>query len=548
MEKVSDFLNKYEKYIPILLVVVFFAVTAPGTSWGLPTRLHPHEVVKYVFAHLNQGYQFDTEQFLYPSLPKYVMLGVANVVLWFKGTNADIYLAARLTSVLLGSLMVAFSYHLTRKAGGSIFTALLAGILMITNNQMAEDSRFAHNDIYLAFFTTLVAVFLVHYVQTHRRGWLYLAFLAVGMGISSKYNGIPLVAAPMLVFLYAEWRNLRRDFLRAAETVFIGLVLTVLGYGIGTPRALLATSWYFKRMIPAFLNSNTYELSPDSVIGLVGQWGTLIEVIGLPVFILFMAAFVAAVVRLVRQTRSKETEARSSVDALLVFLIILLIVDFPLLISFLRRQRYFLPLVPFVMVLSALFVQWVYRWVEAKQFPRARALQREIVVLCVLVVGYSMLRVVSVDLLFFNDARLPASEYVANLPQDAIIEYTLYPPPIDRKYFTAEKPYPIHFFKWDEEREVLAEQGVEYNFGEAGIEKRKPQYFIIDSFTYDRLEDDFICQGHLNECEFFNRLLAGETNYELIEVFEYRLPWYLPEIAPYFLNPDIRIYQRIPGK
>ncbi|MEJ2759810.1 MAG: hypothetical protein P8046_15130, partial [Anaerolineales bacterium] len=319
-------------------------------------------------------------------------------------------------------------------------------------------------------------------------------------------------------------------------------------YGIGTPRALLSASWYFKRMIPTFLNSNTYELSPDSVIGLVGQWGTLIEVIGLPVFLLAIAAVITAVIRLVRHYRAKETEGRGRMDALLIFLVVMLIVDLPLLISYLRRPRYFLALVPFIMVLVALFVQWVYRWVAERQFHRTRAIQTVVIVLCVLVLGYSALRVVSIDLLFFNDSRMPASEYVAKLPKDAKIEYTLYPPPIDRSYFTAEKPYPIHFFKWDEERELLAEQGIEYNFGEAGIEDRKPQYFIIDSFTYARLEDDFICQGHLKECEFFNRLLAGKTNYELIATFEYHLPWYLPQMHPYFLNPDIRIYQRIPGK
>ena len=69
----------------------------------LPTRLHPHEVVKYVFWHLNDGYEFDTGQFLYPSLPKYIMLGLANLMLKFQATDADIYLGARLLSVLLGA-------------------------------------------------------------------------------------------------------------------------------------------------------------------------------------------------------------------------------------------------------------------------------------------------------------------------------------------------------------------------------------------------------------------------------------------------------------
>jgi hypothetical protein len=546
MERVSRFLQKYEKWIPVLLVLVFFAVTAPGTDWGLPKRLHPHEVVKYVFLQLNQGYLFDTEQFLYPSLPKYVLLGIAKVILWFGGAQPDIYLAARLTSVVLGGSMVAFTYHLTRRAGGGVFTALFAAMLLITNSQMAMDARFAHNDIYLAFFTTLVVVFLVRYVHTARRGWLYLAFLSVGMGISSKYNGIPLVAAPLAVFLYIQWEHLRKDSLRALETIFIGIALTGLGYGLGTPRAVLAASWYFRRMIPAFLNSNTYELAPDAVIGLFGQWGTLIEVLGWPVFILSIAAVVLALVRLVRYYRGKTEDTHGSMQAILVMLVVILIVDLPLLVSFLRRPRYTLPMVPLVMVLVALFVQWVISRLNARQV--SRALQTGVVVVSLLVLGYSALRVVSIDLLFFNDARMPAAEYVAALPQDASIEYTLYPPPIDRQYFTNETPYPIHFYKWDEEREVLAEQGIFYNFGEEGIEKRKPEFFIIDSFTYARLDRDFICQDHLNECEFFNRLLAGETNYELVESFTFDLPGYLPQLEPLFLNPDIHIYQRIPGR
>jgi len=46
MVKLNQLLNKYEKFIPVILFIFFFLVTAPGSSWGLPTRLHPHEVIK----------------------------------------------------------------------------------------------------------------------------------------------------------------------------------------------------------------------------------------------------------------------------------------------------------------------------------------------------------------------------------------------------------------------------------------------------------------------------------------------------------------------
>jgi hypothetical protein len=39
--------------------------------------------------------------------------------------------------------------------------------------------------------------------------------------------------------------------------------------------------------------------------------------------------------------------------------------------------------------------------------------------------------------------------------------------------------------------------------------------------------------------------LGGEANYQLIEVFEYDLPTFIPAVNIAFLNPDIRVYQKI---
>jgi hypothetical protein len=129
------------------------------------------------------------------------------------------------------------------------------------------------------------------------------------------------------------------------------------------------------------------------------------------------------------------------------------------------------------------------------------------------------------------------------LPTGTHIEYTLYPPSVDKEQFEIAFNYPIFFFKFPGQ-EPPADKAYEWNVGEEGVEERKPDYIVIDSFTYSRFADEFTCQLHQIECDFFTRLLNGETNYALMVAFEYRLPAFLPDVISGFLNPDIRIYAR----
>jgi hypothetical protein len=49
------------------------------------------------------------------------------------------------------------------------------------------------------------------------------------------------------------------------------------------------------------------------------------------------------------------------------------------------------------------------------------------------------------------------------------------------------------------------------------------------------------------ECRFFEQLAGGGSDhYKLIAEFSYHLPAYLPQIRAEYVNPAIRIYERIP--
>jgi len=158
------------------------------------------------------------------------------------------------------------------------------------------------------------------------------------------------------------------------------------------------------------------------------------------------------------------------------------------------------------------------------------------------VIAFSFLQVVSVALLFANDARMPAGRFIQTLEPDTILEYTLYPPTIPENYFARTRNYPIYMIKYPGET-VPDNKAFPYNRGEAGLYERDVDYLVIDSFTYVRFGDEYICQTNPVECEFFRKLLAGETDLQLLASFDYSLPPFLPQISLPAVNPEVKVYE-----
>jgi len=529
-----------EWLIPAGLFVLFLLITLPGIAWGAPDLWHPDEIVKEADMALSGDYQFDEENFDYPSLPKYVLYGLGKVTYDLGYDQADFIIVARSLSAVLGGLVVALAYALTRLLGGRVLSAVLAALLLISSSELVLNSRFAHNDLYLAFFSTLAILSTLLYRRSGGKGWLYLSFLLVGLAASSKYNGLSLVIVPLAVYFLLQRKVVVNNGLATLETLFIAATLTALGYALGTPKALLWAAFYFKRAIPAILRHATYARQPGSPVGLLGQWEQLIQMLGLGVFLLMAGAVVWYAVMLVRSTRGKTVPSQVQLPLVGVALLALLAMDLPMLISFNYQPRFYLSMLPVLAVLGALLVQDL---VGVSAGSGMRWLAWLVSIGAVLLVIYSFLRVASTVLVFQHDARIPASAYLQTLPEGSTIEYTLYPPTIDRERFTRSHNYPIFFKKFPDQPLPTSRLYV-FNEGEAGIEERQTDYLVIDSFTYQRFADDYICELHQAECDFFIRLRQGQTRYRLIESFEYAPPAWLPQLKLPFVNPRIEIYQR----
>jgi 4-amino-4-deoxy-L-arabinose transferase-like glycosyltransferase len=569
MSKVGNILEKHEWVLPLGLFVLFLAFTLPGISWGVPSVWHPDEIVVRSIKALYGEWQFSEINFDYPDLPQYTMFFLGKLVLALGGTNGGILVASRVLSAVLAGLTVVLVYNIARRIGGGIGVAALSGLLLICVSEMSHNGRFAHNDTYLVFFTTLSVLCLLNY-YTHgpqRKGdpsgssgastfsgrvapaphqnkfWLYASFLTVGMAASSKYIGGSLILAPLTVYFLEQRHNLRKQWFSIGETLFISAALAYLGFALGTPKALTWMAYFFKRLLSTLQWQVNYGNREDSIRGFLGQYGVMADGLGLAVVVLFGIGLVWAVWKVLRSFHAKTLAQEPQTGAFAILLLAVLALDLPMLISYNYQLRYFLTLMPFLAVLTAVFLEELYQRAKASgkpAFPLVVNLGVSLIVL------YSFARLFSLMLLVMNDARIPASAFLETLPAGASLEHTYYPPTLPPPgHFEREHNYPVYFVKGNEP--LPTDRRFEYNDGEAGLNERETDYLVIDSYTSDKFEEAFHCEAMPVECEFFKQLESGGSeHYKLLAEFEYSLPPYLPQVQFEFINPAIRIYERLP--
>ena len=557
--RLTSFMIRNEALFPVFIFLLFLAVSIPGANWGVPALWNPDEMVWRVDSALRGEIIFDETEpdFNYPSLPKYVMFGIGKIVYGMGYSRSDFFVSARIFSAALGAVSGVLIYYLARVIGANVLTSALAGLLYIASGVAAANGRFAHNDLYLQLFSILCIYFAIKYqftkpvltvrlsltVSKYSRLWLYASFLAVGLAASSKYTGGSLLLVPVFVLIFMNWGDVRRNWLQSVETLFIGGALSFGGYIIGTPKALLWMAYYFKRVIPALQRYPQYGFNSGTPIGLVGQWPVFKEAVGAFAYYLFIFCFIWFSVKLILWRLGKLQMDEKQGQAIIILAGTVLIFDLPFMVSVNYIPRYFIPFVPFLSILGALFIKEIIDLAKNKGWNYVPTV---VAILLVAGISYSMLRLASTALLFMNDARMPASEFIANLPgENKVIEYTLYPPIVNKKQFGKAYNYPIFFLKYPDD--VVPTGGrYEYNQGEQGLIDRETDYLVIDTLTYSRLYTDSICKTNLVECDFFKGLLAGEvTTFRLVKQFTYSLPPWLPDISISAVNPEIRIYERI---
>jgi len=285
-----------------------------------------------------------------------------------------------------------------------------------------------------------------------------------------------------------------------------------------------------------------YGHQPGSLRGIFGQYGVMANGLGLGLVLLFGAGLIWAIRKVVIAYRKGTLSEHPLARNFSVILLALFALDLPMMISYNYQLRYFLTLMPFLAVLTAFCIEHIYN--TSKELNK-RVYSSAIVITVSVILLYSLARIISLMLLVINDARIPASAFMDTLPPGRSLEHTYYPPTYDGTNFEREHNYPIYFVRGDEP--LPTSKKFVYNAGEEGLNDRETEYFVVDSFTTDKFKNQFYCDAMQAECEFFRNLeLDQAEHYKLIADFTYKLPSWLPQIKFEFINPSIRIYQRVP--
>ena len=143
-------------------------------------------------------------------------------------------MAGRILSIIFSVLTMVLVYRYARKRFG--LTAGLTAILILSLDMAGGTyvvySRYALPDVASAFWATLGMILIFSYSERKSIRYLYGAALAVGLGISTKYNA----GMAVLPLALAAWWAVRDGQWKQGITV---LLLTAAGFLAGSPGWIL---------------------------------------------------------------------------------------------------------------------------------------------------------------------------------------------------------------------------------------------------------------------------------------------------------------------
>ncbi len=261
-----------------VVVLIGLWLRAPRIGEGMPYFYHPDEANHfYRTVRMLQTNDYHPYYFLKPTLCFYIrMPAIAGGFLWsaregeitrieqiirrdendpngilWTASHPRIVMWARAVGTVFSLLMILATYGITRRVVASPWPAVLAALLVACTPFVITESSRVAVDTLMAAFCLLCVWLSLRVMENPTASRAALAGLAAGLAVTSKYNALPIVAAPLLACVLSGRCNLR------AVTAVLGV--SVVGFLIGTPYALLAVS--------DFLNGMAQEIVHYGILG-----------------------------------------------------------------------------------------------------------------------------------------------------------------------------------------------------------------------------------------------------------------------------------------
>lgn len=475
-------LRKSDNLLLLGILLLALVLRLWGIGFGLPFEYHVDEVqyVRQAAAMGSRG--LEPVWWNNPPFYKYVLLAedgllfaVGRVLGWYASVAdfgdqlmvnpTPLYIMARGTTALLGTLTVFITYLLGKTAYNRVVGFLSAAFLAVCFLHV-RDSHFAVNDIPLTFFTTLVLWASLKIAESGKLKWYIVAGVALGLGFATKYSAA-LAALPIVVahFLSPDFRfaNGKGNWKHLGLAILAGGGAAILAspYFVLTPGKVVRDA-YEALYLAGQQGFEGWQI--DSAGGFVFYLKTLSWGMGWGLLIASVVSLCVAILRRLPQ------------DVILASFVLVGYV-------FWGRQemyfaRYIIPLIPPLLVLAALLVEKIgYSFAHVS--GSARGVVYSIALLLMLQPLASSLRL---GYLWTQaDTRTLAREWIVqHIPGDAriAVDWRTHAPPLS----TADQPAVAA----GQEYEVLIVGGK--GLSEYSLEWYQEQgydYLIASSFIYN---------------------------------------------------------------
>ncbi|MEN6373085.1 MAG: glycosyltransferase family 39 protein [Armatimonadota bacterium] len=528
------------------ITITAFVLRIWGIHWGLPDAFHqftyhPDEIFQ-IGAMLRIdpfSFQLDPGFYNYPS--GYMNLGALAVhTAPYYGVTIDktlvsVYLIARLTVVILGTLTVLAVYGAANRLYGRAAGVLAAVIMAIIPLHIVH-SHFATVDVPAAFWVAVTLLASAMIIAKPAPKWYIAAGIVAGIAAGTKYNaGVVLIPVLLAHFLREGKVSVLKRLKDSRFWMIAPSFLT--GFLISTPAVLIRPG--------RFIEGFTYELRhAGSGHGLVfvGKGPGWLDILsnslgyGLGVFLLVvvLAAVALAVVR------------RKPAD----WLILSFVLPYYAMISMseVRFARYMILILPPLAVLVGRMIVEVYQVAKEQGTAMLRWVWAGI---CVAAVGYTCIYAISFDLLFLApDTRTQAAQWFSdNIKPSAAIGLPtvpwFYTPPIS--------PDSTAVNRSDRFQGTLnSRYSIKVNPGPGGewdpsiVNEEMPEYIVMTDFEYE----DAVRLQVPSAMKFLEGL---KKSYKEVAVFKRDLKAFNISFGPTenlphdlkYMSPTIKVYRKI---
>lgn len=346
MKKIRD-----EKIIWAILIFAFI-LRVWGIWWGLPLLLHLDEptIVSPAIRMIETG-DLNPHYFRYPTLYIYfifVIILFSKIIswsLWMGDKMVMVYLMGRFSTVIISTITVYLVYWLgeflfSKRVG--YFASFIFSIMFLP----LFLSHFITVDMLALLFLMLSLIFCFKIMQKGGRMNYLLAGLFSGFLIGTKFNVV--ILAPLILshFFVVNKKNKRSP----ASFLILSFLVLISAFLLTNPYFILSFREYLQGGISQILLLRGQEVVSMSDKNGISSWlwyfrYWIASGVGLPIFLSVVLGILLGIFR----------KQASNLKNLLLFISFPVLYSLIIFLSHHRADRYSLPLMPFLAVISSLF-------------------------------------------------------------------------------------------------------------------------------------------------------------------------------------------------